>query len=1713
MPGSLDPRMNPRTFDCSLRAPLSVLGTVLVSALASAGDAPVSYYRDIRPVFEAQCHGCHQPAKAKGDYIMTDFAKLLGGAGDEPAVVAGQPDGSPLLRLIIPGPTGEAEMPQKRPALHPVQINLVRRWIEEGAHNDTPADAERRYSAENPPVYGAPPVVSSLDWSPDGQWIAVAGHHEVLLHRANGSGLAARLIGLSERVESVAFSPDGQWLAAAGGNPGRSGEIQVWNTADHTLKLSHAATFDTLYGVSWSPDGKFLAFGCGDHGDNSVRALEVATGQEILSNGAHGDWALDTAWSVDGSHLASVGRDMAAKLTEVATQRFIDNITSITPGALRGGLHVVTRHPERDEVLLGGSDGVPQVYRMHRLTKRVIGDNANLIRRWPALPGRVFGLAWRPDGRAFAAVASQGTGGLLRLHAAEYDAALPDDIKVIVEKEAAGHSADERKRLEGYLTDGARVLSELALPGDRLFAVDWNPEGTQLAVAGSRGTVRIIDAAEGRESRAFPVAPIDPGALVRARPATPPVLPPLVPPGELPEPALDPATVASLEVDPASLTLRGVTDASQIVVTARLRDGTAADATRFVTGQWSHPVATLDRHGLLKPVSDGTGSLALSLGAASVSLPVEVRDTGAPLHPDYVREVMPVLSRLGCNTGTCHGAQDGRNGFKLSLRGYDPEFDVLALIDEQAGRRASPAVPDSSLFLQKASAAVPHEGGQLTVPGEDSYEILRAWIADGGRLERATPRVTGITIFPRNPVVQHVGSRQQMRVVATYANGSTRDVTTLAFVDSGNPDVAASSRSGLVFTLRRGEAPLLARFEGAYAATTVTVMGDRTGFAWKEPEAWSRIDALVAAKWQRLKIEPSGLCSDAEFLRRASLDLTGLPPTPEEVSAFLADPRETRVKRDEAVDRLMARPSFTEQWTNKLADLLQVNGKFLGREGAQGLRDWIRGQVEKNAPWNSMVHQIITATGSNRENPPAAYFKILRTPEDTMENTTHLFLATRFNCNKCHDHPFERWTQDQYYQTAAWFAQVARTPDPASNGRTIGGTAVEGALPLFETAGDQATGEVQHVRTKLVVAPAFPYPATTAATEPGRTRRQEFADWLVAEDNRYFALSFVNRLWGYLLGVGLIEPLDDIRAGNPPSNPELLDHLRQEFIAGGFDIKKTIRAICTSRTYQLSVATNRWNEDDVVNFSHALARRLPAEALFDSIMTVTGSTPNIPGVPAGTRAAALPDAALDLPSGFLANLGRPVRESACECERSNDVQLGPVMSLLGGPVVADAIADGGNAIAALAREEPDDRSLVEKIFLRVLGRPAQAGEVDATLSFQPQQAADHAALTAQLAAAETDWAASRVAAEVKRDEAVFAATAALKAYEPGAAAKEKAATEARETSIQQAAAALKTREEAVGASVEAWIHPHFTPEAPVWHPARVVTATATAGVVLTPQPDHSILVSGPAANGDHTLEIDPSVGRITGLVVEAIPDDRLPSGGPGRAPNGNFVLNQVSVSWVSLADASQKGPLEFSGARASFVQQGFDPADLLKEAADGAKGWAVEGGPSVRHSATLALKTPLDQPRGARLTVTLRFRYPDNQHTLGRFRLWVTSAADPLPPGLPESVNDALATVPPQRTPDQQAAVRAEAGALDAVRGELIKALSAARAPVPPDARLADLSAALASAGQPVPVPPKIQRLREDVAESIRQMADGRLTGAQDLVWALINSPEFLFNH
>jgi hypothetical protein len=1017
-------------------------------------------------------------------------------------------------------------------------------------------------------------------------------------------------------------------------------------------------------------------------------------------------------------------------------------------------------------------------------------------------------------------------------------------------------------------------------------------------------------------------------------------------------------------------------------------------------------------------------------------------------------------------------------------------------------------------MLLKATGVVPHEGGRRTVPGSVDYAILRQWILEGAKLDPESARVTQIDLEPANPVAQRIGSQQQVRVVATYSDGRTRDVTSRAFVESGNPEVAAADAHGLVTTLRRGEAPILARYEGQYAATTLTVMGDRDGFEWQEPPMNNRIDELVAAKWQRMKILPSDLCDDAEFIRRVSLDLTGLPPTVDELREFLANPRDQRSKRDALIERLLNSQDFVEHWANKWADLLQVNRKFLGEPGARLFRDWIRDEIARNTPHDEFVRKLLTASGSTKDNPAAAYWKILRDPTEAMETTTHLFLATRFNCNKCHDHPFERWTQRQYYELSQYFARVDLEKDEASGDRTVDGTAVEGARPLFEIVSDRTEGGVLHPRTGQVPAPAFPYPAGSVDPSAEQSRRAALAAWITAADNRYFALSYVNRLWGYLMGVGLIEPLDDIRAGNPPSNPELLEHLTREFIESGFNTRHILRQTVQSRTYQLELEPRRWNDDDHLNYSHAQPRRLPAEVLLDAVYRVTGATPDFPGATPGTRAAQLLDPAVDLPGGFLTNLGRPARESACECERSSDLQLSAVMALLSGPAISQAVSDPRNALTQLVDHHPDDLDLANELFLRTLGREATAAELPAIRETIAALEEDHARLTEQLARAEADWDMRRPELEQQRLEVITGAERALADHLVERAPRLAAAQRERLERIALAEAAVSEREPTLETRLVEWEAALAADRfETLWQPLDPAEVRATGSARLTKLPDGSVRSTGSIGElPDYIVTAETTVTNITGIKLEVLPDASLPGFGPGLK-DGDFALSELVVEAASETAPDKFSRLKIVNGAADHIIPDRELSQLWNGVAEQGRpeGWSIGNDTSRPHWAAFALESPAGDTNGIVLKITLQHRY-EAPYEVGRFRLWITTNAAPAAEGLPTEIADILRVPGKDRKPAQRAALLAHWRRADPRMLRLDFAVELARNPLPDDERLAELEGELALATRPVATDPILLQLREDARLSTEQLARKRLTAAQDLTWALINTPSFLFN-
>lgn len=1066
--------------------------------------------------------------------------------------------------------------------------------------------------------------------------------------------------------------------------------------------------------------------------------------------------------------------------------------------------------------------------------------------------------------------------------------------------------------------------------------------------------------------------------------------------------------VKSIAALPATISLAGPHAYRQVLITATLESGETADVTRMVELVGTPQSVSVTANRLVAAKVDGKEELTFRYGAMEVKVPVEVTQTAQSSAVSFVKDIQPALSKMGCNAGTCHGGAQGKNGFKLSLRGYDPIYDHRSLTDEISGRRFNRAAPDQSLMLLKASGGAPHVGGVKTKVGEPYYQLVRAWIAEGVKLDLAAPRVTKIEIAPQGPIVPLPGMKQQITVLATYTDNTTRDVTREAFVESGNIEVISADDKGVITTLRRGEGPVLVRYEGAYAATTITVMGDRSGFVWLQPPVNNYIDEHVYKKLQRVKVSPSDLCTDDEFVRRIYLDLTGLPPKAEQVVAFLADQRETRVKRDELIDRLVGGPEFVDFWTNKWADLLQVNRKFLGEEGSIALREWIKQSLATNKPYDQFAYEVLTASGSNIENPAAGYYKVLRDPTAAMENTTHLFMAVRFNCNKCHDHPFERWTQDQYYHLSSFFAQVGRKEDPSFAGQTIGGSAVEGAAPLVEVIFDSGAGEVTHERTGQVAAPSFPF-AHADVAPPTAARRAQLAKWITSKENQYFAKSYVNRVWGYLLGVGLIEPIDDIRAGNPPTNPELLDAMTKDFVASGFNVQHLYRTICKSRAYQHSFRSNPFNADDEINYSHALPRRLPAEVLYDAIHAAAGSKAHIAGVPVGVRATELPDAGATDP--FLEDFGRPVRESSCECERSTGMVLGPIMKLINGPTISEALADGNSELTKLVAAEPDDAKVIEQVFLRFLARRPTEKETRLALEAFANAGEDMGKLKGELAAIEAELDKKQIA------------------WEGG-----------------------------FGANVQ-------------WSPVEILETQSAAGATFKKLDDGSLLAEGNRNKDLYTIKFKTSVANITGLRLEALPDDSLPKKGPGRADDGNFVINSLKATIAPAADAAAAKTVEFTESTGNFSQDAYPVASLVS--AQPQNGWAIAPRMGQPSFAYIACKNPLGDAAGSIWTVQLDQQFASNQHALGRFRFSVTTSPGPVRyQELPADLMVIVQKPRDQRSADESAKLAAHFRKDDAEYVQLV------------------------------------ERVR--IAESLA--GNKRMVGVQDLAWALINSPAFLFN-
>jgi hypothetical protein len=675
-----------------------------------------------------------------------------------------------------------------------------------------------------------------------------------------------------------------------------------------------------------------------------------------------------------------------------------------------------------------------------------------------------------------------------------------------------------------------------------------------------------------------------------------------------------------------------------------------------------------------------------TLGAGQVVAEDARKEDAAQV--SFLHDVVPILTREGCNSGACHGTPSGKNGFRLSLRGYDPALDYQSLTRDAEGRRTNRLEPDASLLLLKASGQMPHGGGRRFDPHSLHYDLLRRWIAQGANDDSSrASRLTKLEIIPKQQILIEPKTDLQLRVQAAFSDGSIRDVTDLARFSLNDEMVARVASEGRVERLAKGEVAVSAEYMSQMA--TASVIFGNPGFIWKPPPENNAVDHHVFAKLKLLQIEPSELAGDEEFFRRAFLDAIGKLPTPEETRSFLADPDSG--KRNKLIDALLERPEFTDWWAMKWADRLGCNQRFVGKIGAVKYHEWIRQAILSNMPEDELARLILTAGGGNYGYPPAGFYRRLRDPLIRAEEVAQLFLGVRLQCARCHNHPGERWTQDDYYGLAAFFARLKYRNGPFF-------------IEIYdkeETVFPTHQGEVVQPRTGQVVQPKF-LGDSNPAIPPYADRREILARWLTSPDNPFFARAAVNRIWFHLFGRGIVEPVDDFRSTNPPSHEELLSFLAADFIKHGFDRKHLIRMIMKSRTYQLSSRTNASNAADDKYFSHAQVRLLGAEQLLDAIVSATGTAEKFPGWPLGTPAVALADGEYQHP--FLNAFGRPARAMACECERGSDTTLTQALQLVGGRVVQDKIHNDKSRVAHLINSGRKDAEIIDELFLATLTR-------------------------------------------------------------------------------------------------------------------------------------------------------------------------------------------------------------------------------------------------------------------------------------------------------------------------------------------------------------------------------------------------------------------------
>lgn len=774
-----------------------------------------------------------------------------------------------------------------------------------------------------------------------------------------------------------------------------------------------------------------------------------------------------------------------------------------------------------------------------------------------------------------------------------------------------------------------------------------------------------------------------------------------------------PKGLVDLQVYPKDAHLVTLRSKQQIMLQAKFADSTTRDVSKDAKYTFANPALVKFEDNIIKPVTDGETELKIEFGGRTLTVPVKVEKATEERPIRFNLDVMPTFTKAGCNAGACHGASSGKDGFALSLFGFDPNGDYDRITRENLGRRINLALPHDSLLLEKGTGRVTHTGGKLYGKESSLYKTIVRWLEAGAPRDPAgTPKVVDLEIHPKQSVLEGAGSQQQIIVRAVYSDGTTRDVTHETTFLTNNDVTTTVDGKGMMTAGTRGEAFIMARYDQITVGTQVLVIPEMPDFKFpNEPEA-NYIDTLVHNKLKKIRITPSGVCDDNTFVRRAYLDIIGVLPTPEAVKAFVAD--KSPDKRSKLVDDLIAQPEFVRMWVMKWAELLQIrtqNNQFYYKNAVLYF-EWLREQFEQDQPMDKIVQELLGARGGTFSNPAGNFYQVERDTLKLTENAAQIFMGMRIQCAQCHNHPFDRWTMDDYYSFASLFAQVGRKTGE-DNRETI----------IY----NRGSGGVRHIVGNRDMPPKFlgadgPEIRKDAngkmvsgfPLKDGADRRVALAEWLASSQNPFFAKNMANIVWAHFLGQGIVEPVDDVRISNPPSNPELLDELGKRFQESDYNFKQLVREICNSRAYQRSVQSTESNQSDTRNFSKSTIRRVRAEVLLDIISQVTDTQNKFRGLPNGSSAVEIVDGGTS--TFFLTTFGRATRTTVCSCEVALEPNLSQALHLLNGDTVNTKCSQGGVVRKLLqAGKKPED--VIDELYIRCLARKPTEMEKTKLMAF------------------------------------------------------------------------------------------------------------------------------------------------------------------------------------------------------------------------------------------------------------------------------------------------------------------------------------------------------------------------------------------------------------